>query len=159
MQGDDEGFKHAQDQLRGLLENVRNEREADCIDAGNRIISTRKFIRAPYYDGTIELPGVSGMGSLFRQSSASELSVPERVRRRKNYRCKKLNENMHPLIKELRIARFAQNIGQQELAKKIGISNVTLNRLENENEVLPSMKVMLRWTRALGYELTLKKVS
>lgn len=74
---------------------------------------------------------------------------------------KRMNPNTHPLIKELRMERFAQNITQRELAKRIGIQSKTLNRWENgKGETdFPSMKILVRWTSLLGYELAIKKVS
>ena len=60
------------------------------------------------------------------------------------------------VINQLREERLAQNMTQAQLAKKSGIRQANIARLEN-GQTVPTLETLLRITRVLGLTLKLKK--
>jgi transcriptional regulator with XRE-family HTH domain len=52
-------------------------------------------------------------------------------------------------------ARLEARLSQEELAERVGISRVTLSRMENSVRADMSVAILLRLARALGLELRL----
>jgi transcriptional regulator with XRE-family HTH domain len=53
----------------------------------------------------------------------------------------------------LQQARLQKRLSQEELARRAGVSRVTLSRMETSAKGDMSLAALLRLTRALGYEL------
>jgi len=61
------------------------------------------------------------------------------------------------LRRELAEARRANNISQSELKKLTGLTQQTISRIETNSEISPSLKILLKYVNAIGYELKLVK--
>lgn len=64
-------------------------------------------------------------------------------------------KNLEPeyeIIREIIKARINQNISQKELAKKVGIKQTNISRLES-GEYNPSLKFLKKIAKGLGKEL------
>lgn len=59
------------------------------------------------------------------------------------------------LRKELKEARTKKNITQKDIQKKTGLTQQMISRIESNNEISPSMKNLIKYVNAIGYEITL----
>lgn len=60
------------------------------------------------------------------------------------------------LRRELATARMQQNMTQIELCERTGLTQQTISRIEKNNEISPSLKNLIKYVNAIGYELTLQ---
>ena len=60
------------------------------------------------------------------------------------------------LRRELANARKQQNITQIELRERTGLTQQVLSRIENDLDIHPSLKNLIKYVNAIGYELTLQ---
>jgi DNA-binding XRE family transcriptional regulator len=58
---------------------------------------------------------------------------------------------------ELAEARRKNNISQTQLKELTGLTQQTISRIENNSEISPSLKILLKYINAIGYELKLVK--
>lgn len=65
-------------------------------------------------------------------------------------------EAEYKLRRELVEARKQQNITQAELKEKTGLTQQVISRIESNNEISPSLKNLIKYVNAIGYELTLQ---
>jgi len=65
-------------------------------------------------------------------------------------------EAEYKLRRELIEARKIQNITQAELKEKTGLTQQVISRIETNNEISPSLKNIIKYVNAIGYELTLQ---
>jgi len=61
------------------------------------------------------------------------------------------------LRKDLADARRANNISQAKLTELTGLTQQTISRIETNSEISPSLKMLLKYVTAIGYELKLVK--
>ena len=61
------------------------------------------------------------------------------------------------LRKELAEARRENNISQAQLKELTGLTQQTISRIETNSEISPSIKILLKYVNAIGYELKLVK--
>jgi DNA-binding XRE family transcriptional regulator len=61
------------------------------------------------------------------------------------------------LRKELAEARRNKNISQEKLKDLTGLTQQTISRIETNSEISPSLKILLKYITAIGYELKLVK--
>ena len=61
------------------------------------------------------------------------------------------------LRRELAEARRNNKISQTELKKRTGLTQQTISRIETNSEISPSLKILLKYLNAIGYELKLVK--
>ena len=61
------------------------------------------------------------------------------------------------LRKELAEARRGNNMSQEKLKELTGLTQQTISRIETNSEISPSLKILLRYVNAIGYELKLVK--
>ena len=61
------------------------------------------------------------------------------------------------LRKELAEARRNNNISQEKLKDLTGLTQQTISRIESNSEISPSLKILLKYVTAIGYELKLVK--
>ena len=61
------------------------------------------------------------------------------------------------LRKELAEARRDNNMSQEKLKELTGLTQQTISRIETNSEISPSLKILLRYVNAIGYELKLVK--
>jgi len=59
------------------------------------------------------------------------------------------------LKRELIDARKREDLTQAELQKKTGLTQQTISRIETNHEISPSLRNLIKYVGALGYELTL----
>ena len=59
------------------------------------------------------------------------------------------------LRRELIDARKHENVTQTEIQEKTGLTQQTISRIESNREISPSLRNLIRYAGALGYELTL----
>ena len=59
--------------------------------------------------------------------------------------------------KELAEARRGNDISQEKLKDLIGLTQQTISRIETNSEISPSLKILLKYVTAIGYELKLVK--
>lgn len=83
-------------------------------------------------------------GSITRMASAIKV---KRRRTRRGPRFK--------IFRELRTAREAQNLTRPQLSEMVGYHWTLIGRWEN-GEAVPSLRRLLDWAEALGFELVLK---
>ncbi len=62
------------------------------------------------------------------------------------------------LRKELAEARKEKNITQKELQKRTGLTQQMISRIEKDQEISPSLKNLIKYVNAIGYELTIRPV-
>ena len=60
------------------------------------------------------------------------------------------------LRRELASARKQQNITQTELRERTGLTQQVISRIEKDHEVSPSLRNLIKYLNAIGYELTLQ---
>lgn len=60
------------------------------------------------------------------------------------------------LRRELAEARKQQDITQTELKDRSGLTQQAISRIEKDHEISPSLKNLIKYVNAIGYELTLK---
>ena len=60
------------------------------------------------------------------------------------------------LRRELADARKQQNIAQKELKERTGLTQQAISRIENDHEISPSLRNIMKYVNAIGYELTLQ---
>jgi len=61
------------------------------------------------------------------------------------------------LRKDLAEARRGNNISQAKLTELTGLTQQTISRIETNSEISPSLKMLLKYVTAIGYELKLVK--
>ena len=61
------------------------------------------------------------------------------------------------LRKELAEARRENKISQAELKKLTGLTQQTISRIETNSEISPSLKILLKYVNAIGYDFKLVK--
>jgi transcriptional regulator with XRE-family HTH domain len=61
------------------------------------------------------------------------------------------------IIKELYTIRKCKNLTHQELANRIGCTNVYISLLETRKQT-PSLKFLKRWAKALGYSISINLI-
>jgi len=61
------------------------------------------------------------------------------------------------LRKELAEARRENNMSQAKLTELTGLTQQTISRIETNSEISPSLKILLKYVTAIGYELKLVK--
>jgi len=61
------------------------------------------------------------------------------------------------LRKELAEARRDINISQSQLTKLTGLTQQTISRIETNSEISPSLRILMKYVTAIGYELKLVK--
>ena len=61
------------------------------------------------------------------------------------------------LRKELAEARRNNRISQKKLKDLTGLTQQTISRIETNSEISPSLKILLKYITAIGYELKLVK--
>lgn len=61
------------------------------------------------------------------------------------------------LRKELAEARRSKNMSQTQLKELTGLTQQTISRIESNSEISPSLKILLKYVNAIGYELKLVK--
>jgi DNA-binding XRE family transcriptional regulator len=54
-------------------------------------------------------------------------------------------------------ARRENNISQAKLKELTGLTQQTISRIETNSEISPSLKILLKYVNAIGYELKLVK--
>jgi DNA-binding XRE family transcriptional regulator len=59
------------------------------------------------------------------------------------------------LRRELIEARKKEDLTQAELREKTGLTQQTISRIETNHEISPSLRNLIKYAGALGYELTL----
>ncbi len=60
------------------------------------------------------------------------------------------------LRRELAEARKNLNITQTELRERTGLTQQVISRIEKDNEISPSLKNLIKYVNAIGYELTIQ---
>ena len=60
------------------------------------------------------------------------------------------------LRRELANARKQQNITQTELQERTGLTQQAISRIEKDNDISPSLRNLIKYVNAIGYELTLQ---
>lgn len=60
------------------------------------------------------------------------------------------------LRRELADARKQQNMTQTELQNRTGLTQQVISRIEKDHEISPSLKNLIKYVNAIGYELTLQ---
>ena len=60
------------------------------------------------------------------------------------------------LRRALADARKNQNMTQSELKELTGLTQQVISRIEKNNEISPSLKNLIKYVNAIGYELTLQ---
>jgi len=76
-----------------------------------------------------------------------------------NSHAKKAHEEFEAeckLRKELANVRKQQNLTQKDVEEKTGLTQQMISRIEKEYEISPSIRNLIKYTNALGYELTLQ---
>jgi DNA-binding XRE family transcriptional regulator len=66
-------------------------------------------------------------------------------------------EAEYKLRKELAEARRQNSISQAQLTEITGLPQETINRIETNSKISPSLKILLKYITAIGYELKLVK--
>lgn len=61
------------------------------------------------------------------------------------------------LRRELAEARKENNISQTQLKELTGLTQQTISRIETNSDISPSLKILLKYVNAIGYELKLVK--
>lgn len=61
------------------------------------------------------------------------------------------------LRRELAEARKENNISQAQLKELTGLTQQTISRIETNSDISPSLKILLKYVNAIGYELKLVK--
>ena len=61
------------------------------------------------------------------------------------------------LRKELAEARRNNSISQERLKDLTGLTQQTISRIESNSKISPSLKILLKYVTAIGYELKLVK--
>jgi DNA-binding XRE family transcriptional regulator len=59
------------------------------------------------------------------------------------------------LRRELIEARKRESLTQAQIQEKTGLTQQTISRIETNSEISPSLRNLIRYAGALGYELTL----
>lgn len=62
------------------------------------------------------------------------------------------------LREELAEARKARNMTQKELQKRSGLTQQVISRIEKDNEISPSLKNLIKYVNAIGYEIKIQPV-
>ena len=60
------------------------------------------------------------------------------------------------LRRELTKARKQKNITQTELKERTGLTQQVISRIEKDHEISPSLRNLIKYVNAIGYELTLR---
>ena len=58
--------------------------------------------------------------------------------------------------RELAAARKRQNMAQKELKERTGLTQQAISRIEKDHEISPSLRNLIKYVDAIGYELTLQ---
>ena len=61
------------------------------------------------------------------------------------------------LRKEIAEARRENNMSQSQIKELTGLTQQTISRIETNTEISPSLKILLKYVDAIGYELKLVK--
>ena len=61
------------------------------------------------------------------------------------------------LRRELANARKKLNLTQSELKKRTGLTQQVISRIEKEHEISPSLRNLIKYVNAIGYDLTLQQ--
>lgn len=64
--------------------------------------------------------------------------------------------SVDPLVDDLAVARRRANISARDLAEQINVHPSTILKCESGRSG-PSLTILVRWVKALGYELVLEK--
>lgn len=56
---------------------------------------------------------------------------------------------------ELAKVRKMQDITQKELCERTGLTQQVISRIEKDNDISPSLRNLIKYVNAIGYELTL----
>ena len=65
----------------------------------------------------------------------------------------------YELRKKLVLARKEANLTQKELEQLSGLDQRTISRLEVDGKISPSVKTLMKYLNALGYELDIVKAA
>jgi len=60
------------------------------------------------------------------------------------------------LRRELAKVRKQRDITQTELKKRTGLTQQVISRIESDHEISPSLRNLIKYVNAIGYELTLQ---
>lgn len=60
------------------------------------------------------------------------------------------------LRRELADARKKQNVTQTQLKERTGLTQQAISRIEKDHEISPSLRNLIKYVNAIGYEITLK---
>jgi len=60
------------------------------------------------------------------------------------------------LRRELAYARKQRNITQTELQERTGLTQQVISRIEKDHDISPSLKNLIKYVNAIGYELRLQ---
>ena len=60
------------------------------------------------------------------------------------------------LRRELATARKQHSITQTELKERTGLTQQTISRIEKDHEISPSLRNLIKYVSAIGYELALQ---
>jgi len=63
------------------------------------------------------------------------------------------------LRKELSEARKKNSVTQIEIQEKTGLTQQTISRIESNRDISPSLKNLMIYANAIGYELTLQPIN
>ena len=66
-------------------------------------------------------------------------------------------EKEYQLRKQLRMAREASGVNQKVLGMLSGLDQRAISRVETNTEVSPSLKTIIKYLNAIGYELQVVK--
>jgi len=61
------------------------------------------------------------------------------------------------LRRELAFARKNRNITQGELRERTGLTQQAISRIEKDHNISPSLRNLIKYVNAIGYELTLQQ--
>jgi DNA-binding XRE family transcriptional regulator len=61
------------------------------------------------------------------------------------------------LRREIAEARRNNNISQAKLKELTGLTQQTISRIETNSDISPSLKILLKYVNAIGYDLKLVK--
>ena len=60
------------------------------------------------------------------------------------------------LRRQMAGARKQQNIAQKEIRERTGLTQQAISRIERDHEISPSLRNLIKYVDAIGYELTLQ---
>jgi DNA-binding XRE family transcriptional regulator len=76
----------------------------------------------------------------------------------KDPKCQRAKEQFEAeckLRRDLIEARKQESVTQAELQERTGLTQQTISRIEKNNDISPSLRNLIKYVGALGYELTL----